>query len=129
MYDIFPFCATLRSLRLRFIHRDNLAAFLKSEYSLLLPNSLAELRITVGIKGSTGGRDILDGWDTRFVEILSTLPSLRAFTMPQIQDLAHWDGPDGRAYVDNFPLNLPKTEYHCAEHGFNLVFCPRQNPN
>ncbi|KAH8104982.1 hypothetical protein DFH11DRAFT_1323277 [Phellopilus nigrolimitatus] len=122
VYDIFPFCTKLRSLRLFFLQRGNFPLFLKSVYSLLLPNSLEELHITMGIKDNIGNWDVLDGWDTRFVEILNTLPSLRALTVSQNQYLAHWDGPDGGNYVDNFPSNLPETEHHCAEHRINLVF-------
>ncbi|KAH8104973.1 hypothetical protein DFH11DRAFT_1733501 [Phellopilus nigrolimitatus] len=117
MYDIFPFCAKLRSLRLHFLYRSDLVLFLKSIYSLLLPNSIEELHITVEIKDSTGGRDVLDDWDTRFVEILNTLPSLRAISV------SHLDSTEGADDVDNLSLNLPRTEHHCAEHRINLVFC------
>ncbi|KAH8104991.1 hypothetical protein DFH11DRAFT_1883132 [Phellopilus nigrolimitatus] len=100
MYDIFPFCTKLRSLRLRFLYDGTFFLFFKSKYSLLLPNSLEELHITMDIQHCTRN---WDGWDTRFVEILNTLPSLRALM------------------VDNIPLNLPKTEHYCTEHGINLV--------
>ncbi|KAH8104974.1 hypothetical protein DFH11DRAFT_1323234 [Phellopilus nigrolimitatus] len=135
VYDIFPFCTKLSSLRLRFLYRGNFPLFFRSEYSLLLPSSLEELHITVDIKDiflKTGGRDVSDDWDTRFVEILNTLPSLRALSVPQIQYLSLWEGSEGvddeddgsvrMDDVDNFPLNLPKTENYCAEHGIKLVF-------
>ncbi|KAH8103212.1 hypothetical protein DFH11DRAFT_1772461 [Phellopilus nigrolimitatus] len=50
MYDIFPFCTKLRSLKLRFLIRSNVSLFLRSEYSLLLPNSLEELHMTPNIE-------------------------------------------------------------------------------
>ncbi|KAH8104984.1 hypothetical protein DFH11DRAFT_1748955 [Phellopilus nigrolimitatus] len=61
--DVFPFCTKLRSLWLRFLYRDNFSLFLESEYSLLLPNSLEELHITMDTQNCTRN---WDGWDTRF---------------------------------------------------------------
>ncbi|KAH8104989.1 hypothetical protein DFH11DRAFT_1323605 [Phellopilus nigrolimitatus] len=125
MYDIFPFCTKLRSLKLRFLNRSNVSLFFRSEYSLLLPSSLEELHMTPKIEDIVRRWDLSSRLDTRFVEILSTLPSLRAFTVSQIQYQSLWDGPEGADDVDNPPLNLLKTERYCAEHGINLVLVQR----
>ncbi|KAH8104976.1 hypothetical protein DFH11DRAFT_1883121 [Phellopilus nigrolimitatus] len=132
MHDVLSFCTKLRFLKLHFLYRDNFPLFFESEYSLLLPNSLEELHIAVDIKESTGNWDVSDSWDPRFVEILNTLPSLRALTVPQMQYLPlqdeseFVDDDDGPMCVDDMdyiPLDLPRTEHYCAEHGINLVVC------
>ncbi|KAH8104988.1 hypothetical protein DFH11DRAFT_1883130 [Phellopilus nigrolimitatus] len=120
MCDILPFCTKLRSLRLHFLDCDDFPLFLKSEYSLLLPNSLEELHITLKIEDmsfATRMWDLSGGLDTRFVEIFSTLSNLRALMVPQF----HWLDREDKI----FPSNLPKTDRYCAEHGINFVLVQR----
>ncbi|KAH8104995.1 hypothetical protein DFH11DRAFT_1323806 [Phellopilus nigrolimitatus] len=120
--DILLFCTKLRILRLHFHYCGSFPWFFESGYSPLLPSLLEELHIIMDFSAifvKAGNRHVIGGWDTRFVEILNTLPNLRAFTVPPPKCLARWDGSEDVIDLSDY---LPKTERYCAEHGINLVF-------